>query len=142
MKFITKIQGSHELMLVQCSRCKEVFCVTESAFELLDNTHKEKCSEAAKGQEETFDFKELLHMMRWIEKRDSWQVLCAIDEEKLLDAAKKELSQERAKASRGIPTLLKEAVSTDGAHHKQWYLEQIAEKLNLVLPDHEEGIAP
>ena len=34
---------------------------------------------------------------------------------------------------------------TDGAHHKQWYLEQIANVLgiDLIEPlDYEEGIAP
>lgn len=41
-----------------------------------------------------------------------------------------------------IKELLEDAVCTDGAHHKQWYLEQIAEALNIDLPEHEEGIAP
>ena len=38
--------------------------------------------------------------------------------------------------------LLREAVDTDGAHHKQWYLEQIAERLEIPLPEHKPGIAP
>jgi hypothetical protein len=38
--------------------------------------------------------------------------------------------------------LLDDAVLTDGAHHKQWYLEQIAALLGVTLPDHDPGIAP
>ncbi len=41
-----------------------------------------------------------------------------------------------------VADLVRDAVITDGAHHKQWYLEQIAEKLELSLPEHEAGIAP
>lgn len=41
-----------------------------------------------------------------------------------------------------IVGLLKEAVATDGGHHKQWYLEQIGAQLEVALPEHEEGIAP
>ena len=41
-----------------------------------------------------------------------------------------------------IADLVREAVITDGAHHKQWYLERIAERLELSLPEHEDGIAP
>jgi len=41
-----------------------------------------------------------------------------------------------------IAELLQEAVVTDGGHHKQWYLEQIAKGLKVPLPDHKEGIAP
>lgn len=33
-------------------------------------------------------------------------------------------------------------ITTDGAHHKQWCLERIAEILNLELPEHDEGVAP
>ena len=35
-------------------------------------------------------------------------------------------------------------LETDGGHHKQWYLEQIAHELSvdLDLLDYEEGIAP
>ena len=39
-----------------------------------------------------------------------------------------------------IADLVRKAVITDGAHHKQWYLERIAERLELSLPEHEEGI--
>ena len=41
-----------------------------------------------------------------------------------------------------VTALLKEAVETDGGHRKQWFLEQIALKLNIDLPEHEKGIAP
>lgn len=37
--------------------------------------------------------------------------------------------------------LLNNAVTTDGSHHKQWYLEQIAKNLKIPLRDHEDGIA-
>lgn len=39
-------------------------------------------------------------------------------------------------------SLLQEAVQTDGGHHKQWYLEEIAKILGIILPEHDEGIAP
>lgn len=38
--------------------------------------------------------------------------------------------------------LIIDAIDTDGGHHKQWFLEQIAEKLEIELPEHEPGIAP
>lgn len=41
-----------------------------------------------------------------------------------------------------VADLVRDAVITDGEHHKQWYLEQIAERLELSLPDHRDGIAP
>jgi hypothetical protein len=37
------------------------------------------------------------------------------------------------------------ALTTDGEHHKQWYLEQIAKVLGIELVaelDYEKGIAP
>lgn len=34
------------------------------------------------------------------------------------------------------------AVQTDDSHHKQWYLEAIAEALQIKLPVHDLGIAP
>ena len=43
----------------------------------------------------------------------------------------------------GVPRIvdiLCDAVTTDGAHHKQWYLEQIAEIMEVALPEHDEGI--
>jgi hypothetical protein len=39
-----------------------------------------------------------------------------------------------------IADLVCEGVQTDGGHHKQWYLEQVAEKLGIELEEHEEGI--
>ncbi len=52
-----------------------------------------------------------------------------------------------AKAARLVanPTLtdfLADAVTIDGGHHKQWYLEELATHLGIDLPDHEPGIAP
>lgn len=39
--------------------------------------------------------------------------------------------------------LVRSALCTDGAHHKQWYLEQLHALLTTdPLPEHEEGIAP
>lgn len=45
----------------------------------------------------------------------------------------------------GVANLLGEALCTDGGHHKQWYLEQIAERLGIVVPGEEQrepGIPP
>jgi hypothetical protein len=39
-----------------------------------------------------------------------------------------------------IAPLVIRAVTTDGSHHKQWYLEAIAEALQIELPPHEAGI--
>jgi hypothetical protein len=41
-----------------------------------------------------------------------------------------------------LAELLNEAVQTDGSHHKQWYLEEIAELFEIELVEHDEGIAP
>jgi hypothetical protein len=44
-----------------------------------------------------------------------------------------------------VAELIRGGLTTDGAHHKQWYLEQIAELLGIPLTqelDYEEGIAP
>lgn len=41
-----------------------------------------------------------------------------------------------------LKDLLNDAVRTDGTHHKQWYLEMIADKFNIELDEHDEGIAP
>ena len=40
--------------------------------------------------------------------------------------------------------LIRVALITDGAHHKQWCIEQIAELLDLDISDleYEKGIAP
>jgi hypothetical protein len=41
-----------------------------------------------------------------------------------------------------IGELLGHAVRTDGDHHKQWFLEEVAKRLGIALPPHERGIAP
>lgn len=41
-----------------------------------------------------------------------------------------------------VAVLLRDAVTTDGAHHKQYYLEQLAAALRVTLPDHAPWIAP
>lgn len=44
-----------------------------------------------------------------------------------------------------VRDMIIEGLLTDGAHHKQWYLEQIAGQLGIELPrnlDCEPGIAP
>jgi len=45
-----------------------------------------------------------------------------------------------------IKDLIIEALLTDGEHHKQWYLEQIAKKIGLDLKhfkgQYDKGIAP
>jgi hypothetical protein len=46
-----------------------------------------------------------------------------------------------------VKDLILEALTTDGAHHKQWYLEQIAKVLGIDLTetrelDYEKGIPP
>ena len=42
-----------------------------------------------------------------------------------------------------VRSLVEDALTTDGAHHKQWYLEQIARYLELpVTVDYEPGTAP
>jgi hypothetical protein len=41
-----------------------------------------------------------------------------------------------------VTELIIDAVNIEGAHHKQWYLEQIAVKLGIELPEHEKGIIP
>lgn len=41
-----------------------------------------------------------------------------------------------------LKALLNEAVTTDGDHHKQWFLEKIADIFKVKLEEHEKGIAP
>ena len=53
---------------------------------------------------------------------------------KIIDAA--------SEAKSNLKEMLLNAVSTDGADHKQWYLEQIAEAFDIELPDHDEGVIP
>jgi hypothetical protein len=44
---------------------------------------------------------------------------------------------------KAVEKLLEQALTTDGAHHKQWYFEQIAKMLELeIKADYEPGIAP
>jgi len=46
---------------------------------------------------------------------------------------------------RRVAELLEEGLCTDGGHHKQWYLEEIAKELSIEVPgieQREEGIAP
>jgi hypothetical protein len=39
--------------------------------------------------------------------------------------------------------ILSDALITDGAHHKQWYLQILAAKLGVdVLEDYDKGVAP
>ena len=50
----------------------------------------------------------------------------------------------QAALHRPVQELLEQALSIDGAHHKQWYLWCIAEALKIELPDDiaDKGIAP
>jgi hypothetical protein len=41
-----------------------------------------------------------------------------------------------------LERLIGEALATDGAHHKQWYIERIADRLAVATPPHEPGVAP
>jgi len=43
-----------------------------------------------------------------------------------------------------VQELIEEALQTDGDHHKQWYLEQIAKELEIDLSsiNYDGGIAP
>lgn len=44
-----------------------------------------------------------------------------------------------------VKNLISEGLCTDGGHHKQWYLEQIAKELWIEVPGldiRDEGIAP
>ncbi len=48
----------------------------------------------------------------------------------------------RMVADPSLADFLADAVTQDGGHHKQWYLEELATHLGIDLPDHEPGIAP
>jgi hypothetical protein len=54
----------------------------------------------------------------------------------ILKGTKKELKD--------LEDLFVEALTTDGAHHKQWYLEEISKLLGIEIDDsiYEKGIAP
>lgn len=42
-----------------------------------------------------------------------------------------------------VQELIEQGLTTDGGHHKQWYLEAIAAQLELpITVDYEPGIAP
>lgn len=63
-------------------------------------------------------------------------------EEFLKNAKKSNTPFSMGSQSYKISGLIKEGIETDGAHHKQWYLEKIADLLNIDLPDHDPGVAP
>jgi hypothetical protein len=56
--------------------------------------------------------------------------------------AKRRVGTSTNSESDAITPLVVDAVNTDGCHHKQWYLEAIAEALQIALPPHDNGIAP
>lgn len=43
-----------------------------------------------------------------------------------------------------VQSLIEDGLGTGGAHHKQWYLEQIAKELGIELneEEYEPGVAP
>lgn len=56
-------------------------------------------------------------------------------------------NQEASARKRSVKQLIVEGLCIDGAHHKQWYLEQIAEVIGIDLSDirdigYTQGIAP
>jgi len=57
------------------------------------------------------------------------------------DNVKKKLTQN---AANEIENFVLDALETDGAHHKQWYLEEIAKMLEIDLSnsEHDKGLAP
>lgn len=67
---------------------------------------------------------------------------------KALAAASRELSRMRVKQKKiddknnqRIKQWVRDALLTDGAHHKQWYLEKIAAVIGAEV-EHQPGIAP
>jgi hypothetical protein len=48
------------------------------------------------------------------------------------------------KEMENLENLFVEALTTDGGHHKQWYLEKIAKLLRIKINDfiYDKGIAP
>ncbi len=60
------------------------------------------------------------------------------------DIRQKWREQEESRKLRDIKALLIDALTADGARHKQWYLWEIAAKLGIDLThvDAEEGIEP
>lgn len=41
-----------------------------------------------------------------------------------------------------IFSLISNGLNVDGDHHKQWYLEQLAERFGFEIPHEDKGIAP
>lgn len=43
-----------------------------------------------------------------------------------------------------VKTLIRDALTEEACHHKQWYLEKIAELIGICISDldYEKGIAP
>ena len=74
-------------------------------------------------------------------KARKWKI--AGDPGKIIDALFQRVEQLEAE-KRAVKESLEEALSIDGAHHKQWYLWKIAEELHIELPDDltDKGIAP
>lgn len=72
---------------------------------------------------------------------DGWFDACDLGVQEEIRVTWTQLVQGRWGAKQAdLANLLQEAVQTDGAHHKQWYLEQIAGRLGIELPEHDEGI--
>ena len=63
------------------------------------------------------------------------------DEVKKLDEAIERMDAV-IKSMEKVVELAQEGLVRDGAHHKQWYLEQIIKEMGEHPVDHDEGIAP
>jgi len=64
-----------------------------------------------------------------------------LSEEQIVELVEEKFTSTNS-ARDAITPLVVRAVTTDGCHHKQWYLEAIAEALQIELPPHDLGIAP
>jgi hypothetical protein len=53
-----------------------------------------------------------------------------------------ETSQSEQTRQQQLASYVQAALHTDGAHHKQWYLHQIAEALGIATGGADPGIAP
>jgi hypothetical protein len=73
--------------------------------------------------------------------------------EALLSLAWSAIAQEARQAGHGdlqstdehrnaMTAIVSHGLHTDGAHHKQWYLEQVAKHLGLTVTGYEPGVAP
>lgn len=93
----------------------------------------------------------------WIATMLMWANQCGLDkkqfgeieykEDAIIVPCKKETTEEFIEKTEliiSLEDLIIEALYCDGGHHKQWYLEQIAETIGMELlyDDIEEGIAP